>query len=159
MRVFVMRLCNVMSWIAGIVLVCMAAITMADIIMRIFGSPIPGTYEVVAYMGVAVTGFALPRASMKKANVYVDLLIDKLSKVPHKCLRVTTRILVFLMFLITAYYFIQMGMSFVATRSVTMTLRIPFYPVVFGMALTCVAQCLISIYEIFYEDEGGNNNE
>jgi TRAP-type C4-dicarboxylate transport system permease small subunit len=161
MRVFVTRLCNGMSAIAGVVLLAMTAITLADVIMRLFGRPVPGTYEVVAFMGVAVTGFALPRASLKKTHVYVDILVDKLSGTPHKVLRVITRVLVCAMFLVTAWYFILMGKSFVDTRSVTMTLRLPFYPVVFGMTLSCIAQCLVSIYEMFeeFEDEGGGNNE
>jgi TRAP-type C4-dicarboxylate transport system permease small subunit len=158
MRVFITRLCDGMAIIAGVVLILMAIITLVDVIMRIFGSPVPGTYEIVMYMGVAVTGFALPRASMKKANVFVDLLVEKLSKTPQMILKVITRLLVCIMFLITAYYFIQMGMSFVATKSVTMTLRVPFYPVVFGMAVSCVAQSFVSIYDIF-DNTGGNNNE
>jgi TRAP-type C4-dicarboxylate transport system permease small subunit len=156
MRVFVTRLSNFMSIVAGVVLVFMVILTFIDVVMRFFGSPVPGVYEVIAYLGVAVTGFALPRASMMKTHVYVDLVIDKVSAPARKALKVFTRIIVFLMFLFAAWYFVEMGKSFIATRSVTMTLRLPFYPVVFGMAVSCLVQCLVSIYEIF-EKEGGSN--
>jgi len=145
-----------MSIIAGAVLIFMVILTFVDVVMRFFGRPVPGVYEVIAYLGVAVTGFALPRASMMKTHVYVDLVIDKVSSKTRKSLKVFTRIVVFLMFFFAAWYFVEMGKSFIATRSVTMTLRLPFYPVVFGMAVTCLAQCLVSIYEIF-EKEGGSN--
>jgi TRAP-type C4-dicarboxylate transport system permease small subunit len=156
MRVFVRRVSNLMSIIAGVVLIFMVVLTFVDVVMRFFGSPVPGVYEVIAYLGVAVTGFALPRASMMKTHVYVDLVIDKVAPKTQKIMKVFTRIIVFFMFLFAAWYFVEMGKSFIATRSVTMTLRLPFYPVVFGMAVSCLSQCMVSIYEIF-EKEGGSN--
>jgi len=148
MRVFVLRLCNAMTIIAGIILLVMMVATFADIIMRFFGKPIVGVYEIVAFLGVAVTGFALPRASLMKAQVYVDLVIDKLPPGPQKVLTIITRVLVFLMFLIAAWYFIIMGKNFIATKTVTMSLRVPFYPIVFGMAASCIAQCLVAVSDI-----------
>lgn len=116
--------------------------------MRLFGKPIVGVYEVVAFLGVAVTGFALPRASLMKAQVYVDLVIDKLDERVQRVTKIITRICVFLMFLIAAWYFVRMGMNFIATNTVTMSLRVPFYPVVFGLALSSIAQCLVTVAEI-----------
>lgn len=143
-----------MSFVAGAVLVVMILITFADIVMRFMGSPVPGAYEIVAFLGVAVIGFALPRASLKKTHVYVDLLYDKLTGTPRKALKVSTRVLVFLFFLLAGWALARMGKSYVASHTVTMMLRVPFYPVIFGAALSCFVQCLVSVYEIF-EKEGG----
>ena len=148
MRVFVLRLCNAMTIIAGIILLVMMVATFADIIMRFFGKPIVGVYEIVAFLGVAVTGFALPRASLMKAQVYVDLVIDKLPPGPQKVLTIITRVLVFFMFLFAAWYFIIMGKNFITTKTVTMSLRVPFYPIVFGMAASCIAQSLVAVSDI-----------
>ena len=158
MRTFVMRLSNYMSVVAGVVLIVMAVLTFVDVIMRYIGKPVPGAYEVIAYLGVAVTGFALPRASLMKTHVYVDLVVDKISRKPRTVLKTITRILVAAFFLCTAWYFVRMGQSFIAARVVTMTLRVPFYPVVFGMAFCCLVQSMVTIREIF-EKEGGGNNE
>lgn len=52
MRVFSVittRLTNTMSLIAGIILVLMLGITLTDVIMRFFGKPIVGAYELVAF--------------------------------------------------------------------------------------------------------------
>ena len=157
MRTFIVRLSNYMSAAAGIVLVLMAVITFADIIMRLFGNPIPGVYEIVAFLGLAVAGFALPRSSLMKAHVGVDLVIEKLSAKTNFVLLVITRILVAAFFLITAWYFVGMAQSFMATKSVTMTLKVPFYPVVFVMVLSFVVQALVAIYQIFEKKEGGQN--
>jgi len=145
---------NVMSVIAGFILLIMMTVTFLDIVMRFFGKPIVGAYELVAFMGVAVAAFALPRASLLKTHVYVDLVIDKLPRSAQKTLRVLTRITVFFMFSFAAWYFVLMAKNFIATKTVTMALRVPFYPVVFALAAGSLVQCLISICEIF-SDRGG----
>jgi TRAP-type C4-dicarboxylate transport system permease small subunit len=151
MQTLVKNVCNFLSIIAGVVLLVMIGITFADIVLRYFGRPIVGTYEIVAFLGVAVTGFALPRASLLKTHVYVDLVIDKLPKNRQRVLKITTRLLVIAFFLVAAGYFILMGINFIQTNTVTMTLKVPFFPVVFGLAASCLAQCLVSFYEIFGE--------
>jgi TRAP-type C4-dicarboxylate transport system permease small subunit len=147
-----------MSWCAGIVLIFMAALTFADILMRYFWRPIPGVYEVVAFLGLALAGFILPRSSLMKAHVAVDFVTEKLSAKPRMIVKIITRVLVALFFVITAWYFIGMAQSFIATKSVTMTLKLPFYPVVFVMVFSFFVQGIVSIYQIF-EKEGGGRNE
>ncbi len=149
-------LCNVVSIVAGFILLVMIVVTMADVVLRYLGRPIVGAYEIVAFLGVAVIGFALPRASALKTHVYVDLLIDKLPAKAQKVMKTITRILVFLMFLGAAWYFIVMGINYIATKTVTMSLKVPFYPVVFALAASCILQCFVCLCEIFGDDGGKN---
>jgi len=153
MRLFVTKLSAIMSVIAGIVLMCMMIITFSDIIMRFVGRPIPGVYEVVAFLGIAVTMFALPRATLKKTHVAVDMLTEKLGGTSKIILRVITRILVIVFFFLTAWYLYKMGMRYMNTNTVTMMLRVPFYPVVFGASFAALVQSLVGIYEIFAKEE------
>ncbi len=81
------RLSQGMAILAGIVLIVMVALTFADVVLRYFGRPITGAYELVAFLGVAVTALALPRSSLLKAHVYVDLIIDKLHGKGYTVLR------------------------------------------------------------------------
>ena len=151
MRAFVVRLSDYMSVIAGVILLFMAGLTFLDVVLRYFAKPIVGTYELVSFLGVAVAAFALPRASLMGAHVYVDILVDKLSARLHKAFRVFTRVLVFMMFLIGTWYFVFMAKNFVTTHTVTMTLKVPFYPVVFALAASSIVQCLVSLCEIMGE--------
>jgi TRAP-type C4-dicarboxylate transport system permease small subunit len=93
-----------------------------------------------------------------KAHVAVDFVTEKLSGKPKMIVKVITRVLVALFFMITAWYFVGMAQSFIATKSVTMTLKLPFYPVVFVMVFSFFVQGIVSIYQIF-EEEGGARNE
>jgi TRAP-type C4-dicarboxylate transport system permease small subunit len=159
MRKFILLITGCMSWCAGIVLIFMAALTFADIVMRYFWTPIPGVYEVVAYLGLALAGLVLPRSSLMKAHVAVDFVTEKLSNKPKMIVLIITRVLVALFFIITAWFFVGMAQSFIATKSVTMTLKLPFYPVVYVMVLSFFVQGIVSIYQIFDKEEGGADNE
>ncbi len=156
MRKFIYTLSTAMSAAAGVILVFMALLTFADIVMRIFWAPIPGVYEVVGFLGVAVAGFVLPRSSLMKAHVGVDLVVEKASLRARLVVLIITRILVAAFFLIGAWYFVDMAHSFIATKNVTMTLRVPFYPVVFVMAFSFVVEAIVAVYQMFEREEKGN---
>jgi TRAP-type C4-dicarboxylate transport system permease small subunit len=121
-----------------------------------FRKPILGTYEIVAFLGAAVAGLALPRGSLKGANINVDLVSSKLSPKTQKALLIVTKLLGILLFLFGAIYLALMGRNFYLTKTVTMTLRVPFYPVVFGLAFSCLVQCLVSLSQMF-DDKGVKN--
>jgi TRAP-type C4-dicarboxylate transport system permease small subunit len=159
MRAFsamIVRLSTYMSVISGSILLFMAALTLADVILRLFRKPILGTYEVVAFLGAAVAGFALPRGSLKGANINVDLVSSKLPAKAQRVLLIVTKLLGVLLFLFGAIYLALMGRNFYLTKTVTMTLRVPFYPVVFGLAFSCLVQCLVSLSQIL-DDKGAKN--
>ncbi len=153
MRKFIYTLSAIMSACAGVILVFMAALTFADIVMRLFWAPIPGVYEVVAFLGVAVAGFVLPRSSLMKAHVGVDFVVERVSPRARMITLIVTRILVAAFFLITAWYFVDMAESFIAAKNVTMTLRLPFYPVVFVMAFSFLVEAIVAVYQMLEREE------
>src|SRR5664280_2763255 len=65
--------------IAGSVLAFMMIVTLLDVFMRNIGHPIVGSMEIISFCGSVVIGFAIPYTSWKKAHVYVDMLVDKMS--------------------------------------------------------------------------------
>jgi TRAP-type C4-dicarboxylate transport system permease small subunit len=146
-----------MSVIAGVVLVFMAVLTFADIVMRYFWSPIPGVYEVVGFLGIALASLILPRSFLMGAHVAVDIVVEKLSGKIRMGLKIITRVLIAVIFFITAWYLVGMAQSFIATKSVTMTLKVPFYPVVYVMVFSFLVQAIASIYQIFEKEKGGPN--
>lgn len=66
--------------IAGLALVVMLIITLSEVILRSFGKPILGSYEIISFTGGIVIGFAIPYTSWKRGHIYVDFLINKFSK-------------------------------------------------------------------------------
>ena len=56
-------LSRAMEVVAGVFLVFMMLLTTFDVILRAFGRPIIGTYEMVALSGGIVIGFSVPITS------------------------------------------------------------------------------------------------
>jgi TRAP-type C4-dicarboxylate transport system permease small subunit len=150
------RLSLYFSVLAGIILIIMISLTFADVVGRAFGSPIPGTYDLMTMLGVLLAAFALPRASLKGAHVIVDLFIDRIPDKLKKPLLAIMKILGVILFLIGAFYLYLYGRNLILSNTVTMTLRIPYYPVVFCLAAACLVECLVLVSQIFIRGEGNS---
>src|SRR5512138_2923693 len=94
---------------AGAILVGMVLLTLCDVILRNFGHPITGSMEIIMYGGAMVFGFSIPYATLLKAQVQVDLIVEKLKPKAQKTITVITRILGVCLFLFIAYNFFVYG--------------------------------------------------
>ena len=110
------RICQVMDWIGGVILVFMMLLTVADVIMRYLGRPVLGTYELVSLAGAIVVGFAMPHTSWEKTHVTVDMLLEKVEKTRKNVLQIITRIMGFLLFIVIGVNLIDMGTTLTQTR-------------------------------------------
>ena len=131
-----------MNAIAEVVVVLMMMITVTDVVLRTFGTPIPGTYELVAMMGALVVGFAIAKTSWDRGHVYVDMLIENRSPVVKNAFFVSTRVLGIVIYALITWSLTRKGMLFHKSGEVTMTLRIPLYPAAYALAVCFFVQCL-----------------
>ena len=76
----VTKLSNIMYACAGVMLSFMMVLTVADVVLRYLGRPIPGTYELVGLSGAVVIGFAIPYTSLVRGHIFVEFLIDRFEK-------------------------------------------------------------------------------
>ncbi|MBP1730124.1 MAG: TRAP-type C4-dicarboxylate transport system, small permease component, partial [Deltaproteobacteria bacterium] len=81
----------------------MMVVTLLDVIMRNFGRPIVGSIEIISFLGSVVIGFAIPYASWKRAHVYVDFVVEKLSPRRRFILNVITRFMGIALFAFVGY--------------------------------------------------------
>ncbi|MFC1532431.1 TRAP transporter small permease [Thermodesulfobacteriota bacterium] len=66
------------SVVAGTVLVVLMFIVVANIIVRLFGSAIQGTYELVEVSIIVVASLAISYTAWRKAHVHVDIVLNAL---------------------------------------------------------------------------------
>ncbi len=143
-----LRLSQFLNGIAGVTLVFMMLLTVMDVIMRIFGRPITGTYEMVGFSGAVVIGFALPFTSWIRGHVYMEFLIQRLSKQARDRLNLFTRLIGIILFALIAYNLMIVGIDFQKSGEVSPTLRFPFYPVVYGVGICFFIECLVLFCDI-----------
>ncbi|PKL15498.1 MAG: C4-dicarboxylate ABC transporter permease, partial [Spirochaetae bacterium HGW-Spirochaetae-5] len=57
--------------IACVAIIIMMLLSVADVVLRLFGKPIPGAYELVGVLGTIVVSFALGFTSLEKGHIAV----------------------------------------------------------------------------------------
>jgi TRAP-type C4-dicarboxylate transport system permease small subunit len=134
--------------LAGIGLAFMMGVTIVDVVMRAMGSPIIGAVELICFSGAVVIGFAIPYASWKRAHVFVDLFERALPPPGRNILYILTRIIGIVLFLFIGYNFILYGMGLRQTGEVTPGLKLPFYPITYGLAVSCFLESLTLVCDL-----------
>jgi len=144
----VQGLSRFLNVIAGIALVFLMFLTLGDVILRLFKRPIVGTYELVAFSGAIVIGFSLPLTTWLRAHIFVDFFVLKFSKQVQNAFNIATRCVVIFLFLLIAWNLIRYGIDLRKSGEVSATLRMPFYPIAYGVAVSCFIQCLVMVCDI-----------
>ena len=139
---------RLLNAVAGISLTFLMCLTIADVILRFFKRPIVGTYELVALSGALVIGFSLPLTSWMRAHIYVDFFILKFSQRVRNAFNIATRGLVLVMFFLIGWNLMKYAIDLQKSGEVSLTLRIPFYPVTFAIGICCFIQCLVILCDI-----------
>jgi TRAP-type C4-dicarboxylate transport system permease small subunit len=134
--------------VAGAALTLLMLLTMADVVLRLFGRPIVGTYELVAMSGAVAVGLSLPLTSWMRGHIYVDSFVARLPRVPRAVLVILTRLMVLVLFFVIGWNLVKYGLDLRRAGEVSPTLRIPFYPVTLGVAVSCFLQCLVMVADV-----------
>lgn len=145
---FVFKLSITTHVTAGAALVFMMVVTLSEVIMRAFGKPIVGSYEIISFTGGIVISFAIPFTTWRRGHVYVDAVINRFSEEKRGVMNVTTRVFAILLFLLACWNFISMGMDLYKTGELSTTLRLPFYPIAYAMGVSCFIQCILLFADI-----------
>ncbi len=140
--------------LAGVFLILLMLTTVADVFLRSGGRPIVGSYELVAFLGALVLGFSLPLTSWVRGHIYVDFLVLKLPPLARKIFHLFTRFLGMGLFFMIGWNLIKMGTDLHRSGEVSLTLQMPFFPIVYGVGICCFIQCLVLSADVIKILEG-----
>jgi TRAP-type C4-dicarboxylate transport system permease small subunit len=143
------RLSKWMQAIACVALTFIMLLTVADVVLRLFGSPIVGTFEMVGLGGAIVIGFAIPITSWMRGHIFVDFFYQKCPKPVQNILNGVTRIMGIVLFFVIGWNLFRVAFELYKSGEVTLTRQLPFYPIAYGLGVCCFIQCLVLICDIF----------
>ena len=138
----------VVTVIGGIALSFMMFLTVADVVGRAGGHPLIGTYEIVALCLALVIGFTIPKVSIERKHVYMEFLLERLPPKGKAVMNTVTRLLCLGLFVLIGYNLFSIGNEFHLSGEVSSTIRIPFFPVAYGVGVCCFLECLVFMYDI-----------
>jgi TRAP-type C4-dicarboxylate transport system permease small subunit len=142
------RVSKILSYIGGAALTFMMFLTVADVLLRAAGRPILGTYELVSLTLAIVIGFTIPKVSLDRGHVYMEIVLDKLSKRDKAIMNTFTRILGLILFAIIGYNLFLISNEFRASGEVSSTLKLPFFPISFFVGICCFIECFVFLFDI-----------
>jgi TRAP-type C4-dicarboxylate transport system permease small subunit len=142
------RLSGWMELIAGTALTGVMLLIGCDIVGRIFGHPVPGTYEIVSLAGGLIIGMALPATSRAGGHVSTDILLNRLSEKTQTLFTICTRLIGMGIFLLAGSGMVLMGLRLKASGEVTAVLSFPFYYATFAIGGAFLVQALVLFSEM-----------
>jgi TRAP-type C4-dicarboxylate transport system permease small subunit len=122
-------------------------LTCTDVVMRLFGSPIPGTYELVGYFGAVIVAFALAYTSVERGHIAVELLVGKLPRRPQLLIEGLGSVAASALFGVLAWQSQVYARDLIETGEVSLTLGIPTWPFVFGLAAGCAMLAFVLLLD------------
>lgn len=151
--------------IAGWAIVAMMVLTCADVALRLAVTmhtklqwavlahfkPIPGTYELVCFLGVIAASFAMAHTSVEQGHVSVNFLTRLLPQRGQAGFEVGTGLLSLFFFGVITWQSVAYAVKVREWNEVSMTLRLPFYPFVYGVAFSSFTVCLVLIVAIIHQ--------
>ncbi len=142
------------NWLAAAAVSFIMFLTTADVILRFFRHPIPGTYEIVAFTGALVIAFAIPYTTVEKGHIAVEVLVQRLPWLARVIINVINDALALILFALITWQSLEYARDLKLSGEVSATLQMPTYPFVYGVALGCGLLCWVLLVELVRELRG-----
>jgi TRAP-type C4-dicarboxylate transport system permease small subunit len=133
--------------VAGAAVIVMMALTCADVVLRLMRHPIPGTYEVVGFLGTVIISFSLALTSLEKGHIAVDILVERLPQRIQIAIETFISLVGAVLFALVAWQCLFYAMDLKRSGEVSLTLAMPIYPFVHGIALGSGLLCFVLLSE------------
>jgi TRAP-type C4-dicarboxylate transport system permease small subunit len=136
-------------WVAGVAIVVMMLLTCADVILRYFRKPIPGTYELVCFLGAAAVAFAMAHTSVERGHVAVTFVVSLFPRRIQGLIESITICFGLFFFTLISWQSVIYANDLRLSGEVSLTLELPFYPFVYGISFSAAIVCLILLSDLF----------
>jgi len=122
---------------AGVILVFMILLTMANIVLRKVWVPVRGTYEMMGFAGAVITALAMGITQKKKEHIHVDILFNRFPAPVRRVLSAVNTGICAVFFAMAGWYVAGKAQTLFATGEVSETLRMVYYPFAYVVAGGC----------------------
>jgi TRAP-type C4-dicarboxylate transport system permease small subunit len=131
------------TWIGGITLLILTGIACANMLLRPFGSPLKGAYELVGFLGALVVALPLGYAQISRSHISVDILATRYSKRTQRIMNAINSFLCMIFFILVGWQSANYATTIWKRGETSETLRIVYHPFVYVVALCCLLLALI----------------
>lgn len=123
------------AYLGQVALAAVMIVIVANIILRTWWRPLPGTVELVEILGAVILSLGVAYCATNRNHIAVGVLVDKLSPRKEGLVECTTSLLSLVFILLLAWESTGYGTRMMARNYTTGHLLIPLYPFIYLMAL------------------------
>lgn len=131
--------------VAGVSLLFLTGLAASNMLLRLFGAPLHGSYELIGFCAAVVAGFSFSYSQIRRDHILVDILTSRFSKDANNVLDKFNYIVSTVFFAIVAWQVYLYGRKLIATGELSETLKVVFYPFVLAVSFgfACLALTLL----------------
>jgi TRAP-type C4-dicarboxylate transport system permease small subunit len=123
--------------LAGITLVAMMLLTVAEMVTRLFGRPMPGTIETIGWLAAVTTAFALGYTQIYQGHVAIDIVFRRFSPRLRDAVEGLVCLASALLFALVTWQVLRYAGVLKETGSLSETMKVIVYPWVYLVSLGC----------------------
>ncbi len=153
------QLSRVFIGIAGTALIAVMALAVVNMFLRAFYVPFGATWEMIGFLAALTTAFALGYAQLNKVHVTIDLLVQRFPPRVRAFLESITYLLSLFLFSLAAWHLYLYAGRVQERNILSETLRIPFYPLIYALALGFLFFALVLLADLIKTVIGAIKNE
>ncbi len=146
---FLKKINRLQLFMGGCFLVMMIFLTCANILLRQFGVPVRGTFEIMGFLGAVIFAFSLGYSHEKKEHLYVSIIFDRFPEKVKKAARVINSFVCIFFFSLVSWQLGKKALILKNVHEVSETLRIAYYPFILVLSFGVAVLVLHFIYEFF----------
>lgn len=139
---------RVLACISCLGVMVMLLVTFADVLFRKFGMPISGAVDIVQIAACVTAVCALPYTTAVKGHVAVEFFFQKLPPVLKPFVDGIWRVAVMLLYAVMSWRSFIYGQTLLRRNSMTLTLQIPLFWVLWLMALSFAVMTLVKLFNL-----------
>ncbi|MFP4642429.1 MAG: TRAP transporter small permease [Dehalococcoidia bacterium] len=140
---------STLNHVSGWLLLLLAFLLGANIVGRLFGSPIVGTHEAVSYGFAIVISFGIVSTTLGREHVSIELFFSKFPGRVQTVMEIINHLLGMGIFSIIAWRLIVDGREAYVMEESTFVLGFPVYTLKFAVAFGCVTLVLALLMNLF----------
>ncbi|MFP4084638.1 MAG: TRAP transporter small permease [Desulfonatronovibrio sp.] len=138
----------------GAVILClMMALATSNMVLGFLGHPVKGSYEAAGFMGALIACLALAPTQQVRGHITVDIFDRFVPRKARQILNLISQILMACFFFLIIRQLVLLGLSLKLFGELSESLRIPFYPLIFVLALGFGALVLTLIGQMLTREQ------
>jgi TRAP-type C4-dicarboxylate transport system permease small subunit len=129
-------------------LVAMMVLACANIFLRLLGHPISGHFELLGFFGACLFALNLGLTERQRGHISVDLLFNRFPARWQTVLETVGSVASMLFFGVVSWQLFVWADIIAGANEVSETLRIPFYPFMYVVAVGCLFLAFVLLLNV-----------